>query len=83
MPKAFIKFIPITKVDAAKQEVWGVVTAEMPDKDGEICDYESTVPVLQGVVGRVRQGHRRQELRQCARDAPAQSRWQGDRHRVR
>jgi hypothetical protein len=44
MPQAFIKFIPITKVDAAKQEVWGVVTAEMPDKDGEICDYDSTVP---------------------------------------
>jgi len=37
-------FIPITKVDEEKRLVYGVVTAESPDKSGEICDYESTVP---------------------------------------
>lgn len=43
-PTTFQKFVPFAKVDAAKQEVWGVVTAEVPDKDGEICDYASTKP---------------------------------------
>jgi hypothetical protein len=44
---AFLKFVPITKIDAAKREVYGVVTSETPDKDGEICDYASTVPHYQ------------------------------------
>jgi hypothetical protein len=43
----FQKFIAITKVDVAKREVYGVVTSETPDKDGEICDYASTVPHYQ------------------------------------
>lgn len=43
----FSKLIPITKVDAAKREVWGVATAEAPDKDGEICDYQTTKPNYQ------------------------------------
>ncbi len=43
-------FCPLVKVDAAKREVWGVVTAEAVDKDGEICDYESTVPYYKAVV---------------------------------
>jgi hypothetical protein len=45
--KQFQKFIPITKIDAAKREVYGLVTSEAPDKDGEICDYPSTKPNYQ------------------------------------
>jgi len=37
-------FIPITKIDAVNRLVYGVATAETPDRTGEICDYESTVP---------------------------------------
>jgi hypothetical protein len=44
---AFLKFVPIMKVDVARREVYGVVTSETPDKDGEICDYASTVPHYQ------------------------------------
>jgi hypothetical protein len=40
-------FIPITKVDAARRLVYGVVTAETPDITGEVCDYESTKPLYQ------------------------------------
>ena len=36
--------IPITKVDAAKRLVFGVATAEVADRAGEICDYASTKP---------------------------------------
>lgn len=43
-------FCPLIKVDEAKREVWGVVTAEEVDKDGEICDYESTAPYYKAVV---------------------------------
>jgi hypothetical protein len=37
-------FVPITKIDAAKRLVYGVVTAEKPDVCGEVCDYASTKP---------------------------------------
>jgi hypothetical protein len=37
-------FLPITKVDADQRVVYGVATAEAPDRAGEICDYESTKP---------------------------------------
>jgi len=40
-------FIPITKIDAAKRLVYGVVTAEKPDASGEVCDYASTKPLYQ------------------------------------
>jgi hypothetical protein len=40
-------FIPITKIDAAQRLVYGVVTAEMPDVSGEVCDYASTKPLYQ------------------------------------
>ena len=36
--------IPITKVDAARRLVFGVATAEIADRSGEICDYASTKP---------------------------------------
>lgn len=37
-------FIPITKVDATQHLVYGVATAEVEDRAGEICDYASTKP---------------------------------------
>jgi hypothetical protein len=37
-------FIPITKVDATRRLVYGVATAEVEDRAGEICDYVSTKP---------------------------------------
>jgi hypothetical protein len=40
-------FIPITKVDAAQRLVYGVATAEMEDRAGEICDYASTKPLYE------------------------------------
>jgi hypothetical protein len=40
-------FIPITKIDAARRLVYGVVTAETPDGAGEVCDYASTKPLYQ------------------------------------
>jgi hypothetical protein len=39
-------FIPITKVDALKRLVYGTVTEEVPDKAGEILDYESAKPAF-------------------------------------
>jgi hypothetical protein len=39
-PGEFLKAVPIDKVDEAKQEAWGVFTAEVPDSDDEIADYE-------------------------------------------
>ena len=36
--------IPITKVDAARRLVYGVATAEVADRAGEVCDYASTKP---------------------------------------
>ena len=39
-PGHFLKSVPFKKVDEAKQEAWGVFTAEVPDSDNEIADYE-------------------------------------------
>jgi len=40
-------FVPITKIDAARRLVYGVVTAEKADVAGEVCDYASTKPLYQ------------------------------------
>jgi hypothetical protein len=40
-------FLPIGKVDAAKRIVYGTLTAEIPDKSGEIFDYASGKPAVQ------------------------------------
>ena len=40
-------FIPITKIDVEQRLVYGVATAETPDRAGEICDYVSTKPYFQ------------------------------------
>ena len=37
-------FIPLTKIDEEKRLVYGVATAEQPDRAGEICDYATTKP---------------------------------------
>ncbi|MET3482366.1 hypothetical protein [Methylobacterium sp. 1973] len=37
-------FLPLTKVDAANRLVFGLATAETPDRAGEVCDYASTKP---------------------------------------
>jgi len=38
------RFIPLTKVDLVKREVWGVAAEEAPDKAGEIMDYAGSKP---------------------------------------
>ena len=48
--KKFEKFIPFAKVDEARREVWGIVTAEVPDKDDEVCDYDGSKPFYQAVI---------------------------------
>jgi hypothetical protein len=40
-------FIPITKVDVAKRLVYGTMSEEIPDKDGEILDYASAKPAFE------------------------------------
>jgi len=50
MKSEFKKFIPFAKVDAAKRQVWGIVTAEVPDKDDEVCDYAKSKPYYQAVI---------------------------------
>lgn len=40
-------FIPITKVDETRREVWGVAAEEAPDKSGEIMDYALSKPRFQ------------------------------------
>lgn len=36
-----LMFIPITKIDELKRQVWGTAYQEVPDHAGEICDFES------------------------------------------
>ncbi|HYL92770.1 MAG TPA: hypothetical protein VEW69_06395 [Alphaproteobacteria bacterium] len=37
-------FVQLAKIDEARHEVWGVATAEIVDKDGEIFDYATSKP---------------------------------------
>lgn len=39
-------FVPITKVDVEKREVWGRAVQEVPDKAKEIFDYETSAPLF-------------------------------------
>jgi len=53
--KSFRKFIPFAKVEEQKDGtlyVYGLVTAEKPDQENEVCDYESTKPFYQKLVAR-------------------------------
>ncbi len=40
-------FVPLTKVDLVKREVWGVGAQEVADKSGEIMDYASSKPLFE------------------------------------
>jgi hypothetical protein len=40
-------FLPITKVDIAQRLVYGTISEEVPDKHGEILDYESSKPAFE------------------------------------
>ena len=40
-------FVPLAKVDVAQRLVYGLMTAERPDKSGEILDYMSAKPAIQ------------------------------------
>ena len=42
--KALNLFAQIAKIDESKHEVWGLATAEIVDKEGEIFDYQSSKP---------------------------------------
>jgi hypothetical protein len=44
MKQSLNLFAQIAKIDESKHEVWGVATAEVVDKEGEIFDYESSKP---------------------------------------
>jgi hypothetical protein len=46
--KPFVNlFAQIAKIDESRHEVWGIATAEVVDKEGEIFDYLSSRPLLQ------------------------------------
>jgi len=42
--KSLNLFAQIAKIDESKHEVWGIATAEIVDKEGEIFDYQSSKP---------------------------------------
>ena len=44
---ALQKYLPIVKVDEQAHVVWGLVTSETPDRDGEICDFEAAKAAFQ------------------------------------
>ncbi|MEE7504740.1 hypothetical protein [Methylobacterium mesophilicum] len=46
-------FLPLTKVDAANRLVYGLATAETPDRAGEVCDYASTKPLYEKWSGSI------------------------------
>ena len=45
--KSLNLFAQIAKIDESKHEVWGVATAEVVDKEGEIFDYSSSKPYFE------------------------------------
>jgi hypothetical protein len=47
------KFVPFSKVDSVRREVSGIVTAEAPDKDREVCDYEKSKPYYKAVIDEI------------------------------
>ena len=47
MPQALKKFMQLTKVDVAKNLIYGTFTAEVLDKSGEIADYPSTKAAIE------------------------------------
>ena len=62
----FRLFIPITKVDVAKRLVYGTIAEEIPDKSGEIMDYETARPEFEAwsaEIGRASSGKSAGNLR--------------------
>ena len=58
--------IPITKADESRHEIYGVMTAEVEDKSGEILDYEGAKPEIQrwsDEISRISQGKSKGNLR--------------------
>lgn len=63
----FLKFFALTKVDEAQRIVYGLVTAEREDKEGETCHYDSTVPQYKAVndeMGKATDGQNIMPLRE-------------------
>ena len=49
----FSKFIPLEKAEQQSDGtlfVYGLVTAQVPDAEGEVCDYDSTKPFYKAMV---------------------------------
>ncbi len=47
----------IEKVDEARREVWGIATAEVPDKQRDIVDFDASVRAFRAWGGNVREQH--------------------------
>jgi hypothetical protein len=47
MTKSLHLFAQLAKIDESRHEVWGVATAEVVDKEGEIFDYLSSRPYFE------------------------------------
>ncbi len=47
MPQEIRVFIPITKIDVKRRIVYGTLAAEVPDKSGEIMDYDTAKAAIQ------------------------------------
>jgi hypothetical protein len=47
MKKSLKLFAQLAKIDEARREVWGVATAEVVDKEGEIFDYATSKPYFE------------------------------------
>lgn len=65
--ETFQKFFSLVKVDEANRFVYGLVTAERRDKDGETCHYESTKPEYKAVndeLGKASDGQNIMPLRE-------------------
>ncbi len=43
----FSKFMQLTKVDVARNRIYGTFTAEVVDKSGEVADYDTTKAAIQ------------------------------------
>jgi hypothetical protein len=46
-----VAFVPITKIDVEKREVWGILAEERPDKADEIMDYAKSKPHFEAWSG--------------------------------
>jgi hypothetical protein len=47
MPDPMRMYLPLTKVDAVNRLVYGIATEEVPDRAGEIMDYQKSKPYFE------------------------------------